>query len=105
MPARGDIHGRVVNAASKAPITGATVDVVSLPAATGAPAGRAATIADGTFRVLGLRDGRYRVTVRALGFRPQELPVVTISASTREILWSRVSGDVSSGPVLNDTEM
>lgn len=75
----GEIRGRVVHAGAGAPIAIATVDVTALPAAT--TAGRATTAADGTFRVSGLRQGRYRVVVRALGFAPKTLATVELSAT------------------------
>ncbi|MDQ6634545.1 MAG: TonB-dependent receptor [Gemmatimonadota bacterium] len=76
---RGEIRGRVVNAASKTPIGIATVDVIGSAATS---VGRASTSADGSFRVDGVRAGRYRVRVRALGYAPRELsPVVIDSAA------------------------
>lgn len=75
----GDVRGRVVNAAGQAPICIATVVVV--PAGSTTAAGRTATNADGVFRVVGLRPGRYRVRIRAIGFTPRELPPVEIGAS------------------------
>ena len=79
---RGEIRGLVVNAAAKAAIPGATVEVTLAGAET--PAGRAVTAANGTFRVIGLALGRYRVFIRALGFRPVEVQAVDIvSASPR----------------------
>ncbi len=77
---RGDLRGRVVNAAGQRPIGVATVVVV--PVGSTVAAGRTATNADGVFRIAGLRPGRYRVRVRAIGYTPRELPPVEITAAT-----------------------
>ena len=77
-PAPVAIRGRVVDAASSAAIANATVDVTNV--ATGAAAAHVNAAADGTIRVPSLRAGRYRVTVRALGFAPRTLPVVDLTA-------------------------
>ncbi|MDB4889502.1 MAG: TonB-dependent receptor [Gemmatimonadetes bacterium] len=74
------IHGRVVNAASKTPIGAATVDVATVGGT--APTARASTTADGTFRIQGLRAGRYRAQIRALGYKPWDIPTITIVASS-----------------------
>ncbi|HEV7991411.1 MAG TPA: TonB-dependent receptor [Gemmatimonadaceae bacterium] len=68
----------MVNGSSHAPIAGASIEL-TLPASTAAVA-RATAAADGEFRVQGLRPGRYRLRVRALGYAPRELPV-TMSAT------------------------
>jgi outer membrane receptor for ferrienterochelin and colicin len=79
---RGEIHGRVVNAAGSTPIANANIEVTIAGAAT--PAGRVVTAADGLFRVPNLALGRYHVLVRALGFRPVDVQAVDIvSASPR----------------------
>ncbi|MEP6780314.1 MAG: TonB-dependent receptor [Gemmatimonadaceae bacterium] len=79
---RGEIHGLVISLAAKSAIPGATVEVTLAGAAS--PAGRAATAANGAFRVPGLALGRYTVLIRALGFRPVEVQAVDIvSASPR----------------------
>lgn len=75
----GSIRGHVVRAGSNMPVPFATVDVSN--AATGAPAGRVNTVADGEFRIDALPMGEYRVTVRALGFALKRLPAVALSAS------------------------
>lgn len=75
-PRRGEILGRVVNAAAKTAIANATVEVTIAGAAT--PAGRAVTTADGAFRVQNLALGRYRVLIRAIGYRPVEVQAVDI---------------------------
>ena len=72
-PTRGELRGRVVNAADQTPIGGATI-VVANPGAT-APATRTSTNADGLFAVTGLRPGRYRVRILAIGYTTRELPI------------------------------
>ncbi len=74
----GEVRGKVIDAASKAPVA-ASIDVTSADAS--ATSARAAAAADGSFRVQNLLPGRYRVRVRALGFLPRELPPVEISAA------------------------
>src|SRR2546427_1981086 len=76
----GEIRGRVVNAANKTPIGIATVDVTDSGAA--ALTAHASTDADGSFRIQGLRPGRYRVRILALGYTPRNLPPVEISATS-----------------------
>jgi len=78
-PGGGDIHGLVVDGASKAPIGTAIVDVTATGAATVA---HAATGTDGTFRVANLQPGRYRVRIHAIGYTPRPLPPVETSPST-----------------------
>ena len=81
-PRRGEIRGVAVNATTKAAIPNANIEVTIAGAAT--PAGRAVTTADGTFRIQSLALGRYRVLIRALGYRPVEVQAVDIvSASPR----------------------
>ncbi|MEO7454758.1 MAG: TonB-dependent receptor [Gemmatimonadaceae bacterium] len=81
-PRRGEIHGRIVSAAAKAPIASATVEVTIAGATT--PVSRVTTTADGAFRVPALALGRYRVMIRALGYRPVEVQAVDIvSAAPR----------------------
>ena len=55
----GDIHGRVVNAASNTSLQGIIIDV----SAQGTPAtvGRATSGVDGAFRITGLKPGVYHV--------------------------------------------
>src|ERR1700738_787776 len=79
----GEIHGRVVNAAGKIPIRGATVDVTS--AVTGAPAVHAYTGADGDFRVQNLGPGRYRVRVRVIGYAPRDFAPIEINAASTSV--------------------
>jgi outer membrane receptor protein involved in Fe transport len=73
---RGTLTGTVVAAATGEPVATASV-AVRRAAATRAgsaadttPVGGGAVRADGTFRVEGLRPGRYAVRVRALGYAP-----------------------------------
>ncbi len=82
-PNPGEVHGRVVDATGQAPIAGATVDV-SEPGAP-APVARGSTDADGGFRVLGLRLGRYRVRVRAIGYTPRLLPAIEIGPAAPSV--------------------
>jgi outer membrane receptor for ferrienterochelin and colicin len=80
---RSEIRGHVVNAASKTAITAASVDVTLIGAS--ASAGRASTAADGAFRVQGLRPGRYRVQVRALGYKPFEIASVDLRTASADV--------------------
>ena len=62
----------------------ATVEVTSVGAAI--PAGRSSTAADGSFVIKGLRPGRYRVRVRALGYTPHVIPIeITASAPNADV--------------------
>ena len=67
-----------MTASNQAPINRATV-VVTILGGT-APAVRASAGVDGAFQVTGLRPGRYRVRVLAIGYAARELPPVQISA-------------------------
>ncbi len=78
-PASGGIHGRVVDAASRAPIGGASVDVV--PAGATAATARTVSAADGSFRIRGLRPGHYLARIRAIGYRPAEVTSIAITAA------------------------
>src|SRR2546427_4877774 len=84
----GEIRGRVVNAANKTPIGIATVDVTDSGAA--ALTAHASTDADGSFRIQGLRPGRYRVRIFALGYPPRTLTPVEIGAATPSVDWGTV---------------
>lgn len=79
----GGLHGRVSVAGAATPIASATIEVANL--ATGAPAAGVTSSTDGTFQLTGLALGRYRVTVRALGFAPKVLPTVVITSSHPEV--------------------
>lgn len=80
--ATGEIHGRITTAAN-APVTIATIDVIRVGATV--PDARATSTADGSFRATGLRNGRYLVRVRALGFLPKELPDIELSTSRTNV--------------------
>ena len=75
----GEIRGRVVDAASQAPIATATVEVTTSGAA--APIRATAGLA-GAFRFAGLRPATYKVLVRALGYAPREFRSTVVSAAT-----------------------
>jgi outer membrane cobalamin receptor len=79
----GVITGHVIDSATNTPITAANVDVKIAGAA--ASAARAATGADGSFRIEGLQPGRYSVRVRALGYTPRPLPPIQIGQSSQSI--------------------
>lgn len=81
-PTRGEIRGRVVNAASQGPISQATV-VVATPGTT-TPAGRTTTGADGSFGVTGLAPGRYRVRILAIGYAAKDVTTI-IGASAQAV--------------------
>ena len=72
-----------MRAGSTTAIASATVDVANV--ATGTPAGRVTSGADGAFRVSGLAPGAYRVNVRALGFAAKTLPSVTLGAAGADV--------------------
>lgn len=77
------IQGRVVRAGSNTAVASATIDALNI--ATGAPAGRVTSAADGTFRIEALPPGRYRVIVRALGFAARTLPAVALTTSESDV--------------------
>ncbi|HEY8311355.1 MAG TPA: TonB-dependent receptor, partial [Gemmatimonadaceae bacterium] len=75
----GDIRGEVVDAATHTPLGIATVDVYPL---TGTAAlSHASADANGRFTVHGLRPGRYRLRIRALGYALRNVAPVTITAA------------------------
>src|SRR5260370_3367178 len=76
----GAIRGRAVNAANKSAVAMATVYVTDSGAA--APSIHTSTDADGGFRVSGLRPGRYRVRIVAIGYKPRELSPIEIGPSS-----------------------
>ena len=80
--ATGEIRGQVVNADGKAAVTAAIVTVTLLGATSPArtPAGP-----DGGFRVRGLRPGRYRVRVVAIGYTAKEFASVEIGAASPRV--------------------
>jgi hypothetical protein len=79
-PVTTSIRGRVLDAASKTPISGATISVTDSGAA--AAAAGTSTDGDGDFRVEGLRPGRYRVRIVAIGYTPRQLPPIDIGSSS-----------------------
>ena len=79
----GAITGHVVDSAANTPINLANVDV-TIAGARGSVA-RAATGADGSFRVEGLQPGRYNVRIRALGYTPRPLPPIQVGPSSSSI--------------------
>ena len=79
----GAITGHVLDSASNTPINLANVDVTIAGAK--ASAARAATGADGSFRVEGLQPGRYNIRIRALGYTPRPLSPVEVSPSSSSI--------------------
>lgn len=79
----GDIRGRVVNAASQTPIVGATVDVMAAGARISLA--RAASDADGVFRIQGLKAGQYRLHVRGLGYAPKDLARIDVTSSGADV--------------------
>jgi outer membrane receptor protein involved in Fe transport len=78
--AAGQLVGRVVGAAAGQAVAGAGVTVRNAAGDTALVAG-ALTRADGSFRVDGLRPGRYTVRVRALGFAPLVRRDVAVTAA------------------------
>lgn len=74
----GEITGRVVISTGQAPIAFATIEVTMSCANT--PTAKASTTSDGNFRVNGLRAGRYRMLIRALGYSPHDIPSIVIGA-------------------------
>jgi outer membrane cobalamin receptor len=79
----GGIRGRVVNAASKMPIVGATADVTA--PGSGVSLARAASGADGVFHAQGLKPGRYHLRVRALGYTPWDMASVDVASSSVDV--------------------
>ena len=78
----GEIHGLVVDGASKAPLGTATVDVTGIATAAAA---HVATGTDGRFRVPDLQPGRYRVRIQAIGYTPRQLAPIEIGPSTPSV--------------------
>ena len=76
----GAIHGVVLSGASGEPL--ASVSVMVRAATDSALVGGALTRPDGSFRVAGLRPGRYHVLVRLLGFAPIARAGVVVAAES-----------------------
>ncbi len=84
--ARGEVRGLVVGAADAQPVAAATITVRRAGAGRDtALVGTAASRADGTFRVEGLRAGRYAVRVRALGYTPVVRPAVVADGGSVDL--------------------
>ncbi|MDB4908163.1 MAG: TonB-dependent receptor [Gemmatimonadetes bacterium] len=77
--APGELHGVVVNGASKRPLPNAVIELTR--GADSTIRGRANAAADGAFRITGLALGTYRVRVRSLGYAPRLLPAVLSTAT------------------------
>ena len=80
VPGAGEIRGRIVNAASKAPIDVGTVDV--LKRASDVVLARSSVGVDGRFRLEGVRPGRYRLRIRAIGYTPRDLSSVEMGSDS-----------------------
>jgi ferric enterobactin receptor len=81
-PANGAVHGAVVDAESSAPLP--TASVAILRRTDSSLVSGAVTRPDGTFRIEGLRPGRYYLRVSTLGYEPQLSEEITIAdANTR----------------------
>jgi outer membrane cobalamin receptor len=79
--ADGEIRGTVLDAASGAPLAGASVAVRR--AADSTLVAGAVSRADGAFRVRGLAPGRYYLRVSRLGYATATVPVAEVTASAR----------------------
>jgi outer membrane cobalamin receptor len=80
---RGEIRGLVVDNAGQTPLAMASVDVMESGAMT--TIASVVTDADGTFRIRNLRPARYRVRIRAIGYKPREILRAEISATAPTI--------------------
>ena len=74
----GVISGRVVDAASRAPLALAQIQLVGTTRGT-------VTADDGTFRIAGVRPGAYQVRVLRLGFQASAKPVEVTAGGTNEL--------------------
>jgi ferric enterobactin receptor len=79
----GEIRGTIVDAESNAPLSSASVAVLSR--ADGSLITGAVTRADGTFRVEGLRPGSYTLRVSMLGYGPQSTEEVAVAAASPRV--------------------
>ena len=73
------ILGRVVDSTTSQPIVRAVVDARLPGAATVVATTNTGT--DGSFRIEGLRPGRYSVRVRAVGYTPKPLPAIELRSA------------------------
>ncbi len=89
--AAGQLVGRVVGAAAGQAVAGAGVTVRGADGRDTALVAGALTRADGTFRVEGLRPGRYTVRVRALGFAPLVRRDVAVTAADPRVDLGRLA--------------
>ncbi|HET7463349.1 MAG TPA: TonB-dependent receptor [Longimicrobium sp.] len=74
----GELAGTVTDAATRAPVEAASIDLAGTPVA-------ARTDASGAFRLRGLEPGEYRVTVRRAGYAARELPVTVRNGATARL--------------------
>ncbi len=96
---RGEIRGTVVDTAGQTPIASALVDAVELGATS--PSASASTNPDGTFVIVGLRPGRYRIRVRAIGYHPRDLPAIQLSAAAPRVSLGTIS--LAAAPIQLET--
>jgi iron complex outermembrane receptor protein len=73
----GTVAGRVTQAPGDAPVTGARVQALVLPART--VAGVGTTGADGRYRIAGLRAGTYALLVTRIGYQLQRVDSVRVA--------------------------
>jgi outer membrane receptor protein involved in Fe transport len=85
----GQIAGVAVGAASSQPVAAAAVTIRS--AADSSLVGGALAKADGSFRIEGLRPGRYTVRVRALGYAPLLKTNVVVAADQPRVDLGRLT--------------
>lgn len=90
--APGSYAGRLVNANTKAPVSGAVVLVEG-------PDKTATSDADGRFAIQGLPPGAYHVSITVEGFAPLRVPI-TVAAGA-----PAAAGDLSLTPELHYTEV
>ena len=81
----GSIRGRVVNATTHAPISGASVAVFPVAGGSAAPIAATTTVANGSFQLRGLPPGRYVARMRIIGFRPIEVRSIVIAQNGADV--------------------